>query len=132
MKLCEIKKTPEDLAKAYLHHYRDERKAHKEFGADMETVCTEPGNCSMVSIDFEMWADREAKVKAKSLTGIGCKNSAWLKRANVRAGSEDDAHTVAVIGDKIIDFTARQFDKSMPFPRIVSVAQFKSEWEKVE
>jgi hypothetical protein len=82
----------------------------------METICTEPGNCATVSEELAS-ALRAKGLEARLITGEGAKNSAWLKNAKVKAGSEDDAHTAVRVGDKVFDLTARQFDPKAPAVR---------------
>ena len=49
----------------------------------------------------------------------------------VRAMTEEDAHTVVKIENFTVDFNAKQFDKNLPCPRIISVQEFKKEWKDI-
>jgi hypothetical protein len=106
-----------------------EEHTSKWFGSGtFDEICSEPGNCAMVSSQFVDWLS-EKKIKAKTLTRLVAKNPEWARHAHVTPGSEDDAHTVVVIGDKVVDFTARQFDHSLPRVRVTSVPEFEAEWQ---
>ena len=108
----------------------DDKKAKDEWGGSFADITNEPGNCAMVSETFIKWAKQKG-LTAKFRTCANAIDPTWAKNAGVRAKSEEDAHTVAQIGDMIVDFTAKQFDKNMPCPRIITVKQFDSEWEEV-
>lgn len=124
--LIESKRDVHTLAKEFMD--TAEKNVHEWFGTGtFSEICHETGNCAMVSEQFIKWL-KENGVDAKSITVHIAKNPTWSKRAGVTSGSEDDAHTAVLVGDNVIDFTARQFDPSLPFPRIIPLAVFKSEW----
>jgi len=127
--LFEDQTSMKDLAKGSIKdagtHVRD------WFGTGTFTeICNEPGNCAMASEKFIDWL-KQKKIKAKSITGSKARDPSWLKRTHIQPGSEDDAHTVALVDGNIIDFTAKQFDSSLPFPRIVPLSTFRDEWETI-
>lgn len=132
MKLLEIKQTPAQLAAEYIKFMSQGKNSQEDFGAAFSEICHEAGNCSMVANHFDDWLN-EKDISAKIIVGVGCKNPKWLEKAGVRHGDPDeDAHTVSMIGSTIVDFTARQFDSSLPFPRIIPYSTFKSEWKEVD
>ena len=94
-----------------------------------QEICEEPGNCAMVSEQFVSWL-RDKNVNATMITVSTAKNPSWAKHAGVLPGSEDDVHTAVIVGSNVVDFTAKQFDKSMPSIRIIPLSKFKSEWEQ--
>ena len=104
----------------------DGEKGRAEWGASMSVVQDEPGSCSMVSHTFIDWL-KERDIDAKFIVGHEAENPKW-----VEAGDGVDAHTAVQIGQHVIDFTARQFDKSLPNPRIIKVSDFEKEWKKVK
>lgn len=116
------------LAKEFKKEF-DGEKGKSEWGAPMSTVQDETGSCSMVSDTFIAWL-KEKGLKAKFITGHGAQNQTWAEKS--KKYGEPDAHTAAEVQGYVIDFTARQFDKSMPNPRIIKVKDFESEWKKVE
>lgn len=124
--LIESKRDTHTLAKEFMADA--EKNVREWFGTGtFSEICHEAGNCAMVSEQFIKWL-KERDIGAKSMTVHVAKNPAWAKRAGVVSGSESDAHTAVLVGNNIIDFTARQFDPSLPFPRIIPLAVFKSEW----
>lgn len=125
MKLIEITLSPEALAARYLKHLTHDNLSKELFGTDVKTICAEPGSCSMISNDFQHWLDEQG-VKSRVVTGLKAKDLSWVVNA------EDDAHTVVLIGNTVIDFTARQFDKKFPLPRVISFSKFKSEWNEID
>lgn len=130
MKLSELFESVE--TKALASSFANEAKEHVRewFGTGtFQDICDEPGNCAMVSEKFVSWL-HDKNVGAKTLTVFVAKDKSWAKTAGVTSGSEDDAHTAVIVGDNVVDFTARQFDKAFPSIRIVPAAKFKSEWEK--
>lgn len=96
----------------------------------MQAICSDDavGNCAMVSNDLSAWLKKKG-FAAEVITGHIAKNPDWAKSAKVHAGTGEDAHTVVQVGQQIVDLTARQFDRSMPFPRIIPLSKFKSEWK---
>ncbi len=105
-----------------------EKNVRRWFGSGtFDEICSEAGNCAMVSEQFSDWL-HEKGVGAKTVTVHMAKNKAWPKRAGVTPGSEDDAHTAVVIDNTVVDLTARQFDSSLPYPRVISLDKFRSEW----
>jgi hypothetical protein len=84
-----------------------------------------------VSNHFSDWLDKK-KIKSDVMVGIHAVNPTWAFSAHVGPGSDEDAHTVVKIGDKVIDFTARQFDKSADFPKISTMTEFRREWKEVD
>lgn len=102
----------------------DSSKGVDEWGDKLSTLASEPGACSMVSHTFKNWLANKG-VKSSFIVGSGAKDPSWKH-------PDDDNHTVVKIGSYVIDFTARQFDKSLPFPRIIPVDQFKQEWSTTE
>lgn len=97
----------------------------------LDEICTDPGNCAMVSEDLAKWLKANG-VSAKVITGFDMINPEWAKRAKVRFRSEEDAHTVVAVGNQVIDLTARQFEPTAKFPRIIPLSQFKKEWTSVD
>jgi len=124
--LIESKRDPHTLAKEFMADA--EKNVREWFGTGtFSDICHEAGNCAMVSEQFIKWL-KERDIGAKSVTVHVAKNKAWAKRAGITPGSEDDAHTAVVIDNTVVDFTARQFDSSLPYPRIISLDKFRSEW----
>jgi hypothetical protein len=118
-----------ELANEFISEF-DDKQAKDEWGSSFADVTNEPGNCAMVSETFIKWAKKKGFI-ANFRTCANAVDPTWAKNAGVRAKSDEDAHTVAQIGDMIVDFTAKQFDEKMPCPRIITVKQFDSEWEEV-
>lgn len=114
-----IKSLIEDFMKEY------EEKGKSEWGDRLSTLANEQGNCSMISSTLVGWL-RNHHVNAKTVTGVGATNRDWTKNL------EEDSHTVVLIGDTTVDLTARQFARSLPFPRIVPLSQFKKEWSELD
>lgn len=118
----------QSLAQEYIDSM-DKDKVNKVFGTgDMNSICTEPGNCAMVSEHFIDWLGTKG-VAAKSITAYEAINKSWAKHARVTSGGDEDAHTAVLVNNKVIDLTARQFDPNAKFPKITSLDQFKSEWK---
>lgn len=124
---------PAAHAEAAAHDFKREfaSRASSEWGADMETICTEPGNCAMVSEDMVKWL-RSRGHEAKTITGTGARNKDWLRHAGVNPGSEDDAHTAVLMGDHVVDITARQFDPKAPPVRVYHVDEFRKQWQDTD
>lgn len=100
-----------------------------EWGAPLKELCSEAGACAMVSETLRKYlVDR--KIPARLLTGEQASNEKWAEV--VDDAGEGDAHTVVVVGNDVIDLTAKQFDSKFPVPRIYSVEQFKKEWKEVK
>lgn len=133
MKLTELfesKESVRDLAHEFIKDA--EKNVSDWFGSGtFDEICTEPGNCAMVSEQFVDWM-HEKGLNASMMSGHVATNPDWAKRAGVRAGTDADAHTVAVVDDTVVDFTARQFDPKAPFPKLTTVSQFESEWKTTE
>jgi hypothetical protein len=121
----------EALAAEYLAHMGGRERAAREFGADLATVCSEPGNCAMVSDHLASWL-AERGVAARLVTGHEAVDPAWAARAGVRPGSEEDAHTAVRVGGWVVDLTARQFDPRAPLPRVEPLAAWAAEWRRVD
>ena len=133
MKFLEILSSTVKLVAEYVNFMSDARVVDSEFGSGtFDEICSEPGNCAMVSNHFVEWL-RSKKITATTITGIHAKNPEWTKNAHVDPFSDDDTHTVVLIGgNEIVDFTARQFDKRAKFPKIETYSQFKTEWSNVD
>lgn len=101
--------------------------ASREWGAKLSVLSEEPGGCAMVTETFINWLTGNGvpKQDVKMITGHGCKDKSFKKLP-------EDSHTCAVIDGVVVDFTARQFKSSLPFPRIIPVSKFKSEWTSIE
>lgn len=110
------------------HDEMDGPAGEKEWGDSLSICASEHGNCAMVSETFIDWLD-ERGIKARFITGAKAVNRAWAKSA-ARVG-ESDGHTAVQVGQMVIDFTAKQFDKSFPIPRIYDVGTFDEEWDIV-
>lgn len=99
-----------------------------ELGDTLDVVSDEPGMCAAVSEYFIDWIKRTDKDLAqhfKMITGEGNKKG-WPIFA------DGDFHTAILVDQStVLDFTARQFDKSLPYPRIISKSRFTSEWKKI-
>lgn len=122
----------EELVDEYIELMKDPKVVREKFGTGtFNEICEEAGNCAMVSEDLVNWLDVQG-VSAKTYTAFYAKNPAWTKHAKIRPRTEEDAHTVVKVGNKIIDLTARQFDPKLLFPRIISLSQFNSEWENAD
>lgn len=96
----------------------------------LDEICTEPGNCAMVSEHLCSWL-KDRGVAAKPITGYYAVNQSWAVNAGVKPGSDEDAHTVVASGNAVIDLTARQFDDKQPFPKITTIDQFRREWREI-
>jgi len=131
MKLLEIVVNPAALAMQYIKHINHNNLSSKMFGAGFDEICHEIGNCSMVSNHFSDWLN-DKDISNRIVVGIHAKDIRWPKNAHVTPGSDEDAHTVVLIGNIIVDFTARQFDKSLPFPRVIPFSRFKTEWTSIK
>jgi hypothetical protein len=109
-----------------------ESKVHDWFGSGtFDEICTEPGNCAMVSERLSNWL-RQRDVDATTITVAYAKNESWAKNAKVRPNTEEDAHTVVLVdGTKVIDLTARQFDPKAPFPKFSTYQELMSEWKEI-
>jgi hypothetical protein len=112
----------EEFVKAY-----DSARGASEWGAPLSQLKDESGSCSMVSHTFSDWLEKEHGVKSTFIVGEVSTNNKWPKPPS----PEPDAHTVTLIGNIVVDFTAQQFDKSLPFPRIMTLGDFKKEWQLV-
>ncbi len=129
MRLVDLFETKQDLHELATEFMKDAAKNMKNwFGTGtFDALCSEAGNCAMVSEQFIDWL-HEKGIGAKSLTVYMAKNPMWAKRAGVTSGSGDDAHTAVLVGDMVVDFTVRQFDPKLPYPRIIPMHAFKDEW----
>lgn len=96
----------------------------KEWGTDLGTCSVESGTCAMVSETFNNFC-RSYGLNPKYVTGNGATNPNWVNKA------EGDAHTATFLHNQVIDFTARQFDSSLDFPRITTLEEFKAEWKDI-
>ena len=131
MKLLEITSKLSILISEYLKSMTPEL-SKAEFGEpSFKVLCEEPGNCAMISEHLAGWL-RDQHVSAKTFSGYFAKDPKWCKTAKVQAGSDEDAHTVVRVGNEVVDLTARQFDLKLPFPRIIPLSQFKSEWKETD
>jgi hypothetical protein len=130
MKLLEIVVNPAALAAQYIKHINHDNLSQHMFGASFDKICSEAGNCSMISNHFYKWLN-DRDVKSRVIVGIHAKDPSWPKNINTTPGSNEDAHTVVLIGNIIVDFTAKQFDKSLTFPRVIQFSKFKTEWDMI-
>jgi hypothetical protein len=106
----------------------DGPKGKKEWGDTLTICATEHGNCAMVSDTFIDWL-KERGIDSKFIGGEKAVNRKWAESAK-RAG-EGDGHQAVRVGSTVIDWTAKQFDKSFPIPRIYDVGTFDEEWDIV-
>ena len=123
MKLLEI--TSPDL-KQLTDEFKSEfdgPAGEKEWGDTLSVCGSEAGNCSMVSHTLVKWL-REKGVKATMIVGEDPSNKEWAK--------VDTSHTVVKVGQTVIDFTAKQFDKKFPIPRIYDLDTFDDEWNATD
>jgi hypothetical protein len=111
------------------HDEMDGPTGKREWGATLSDCADEYGNCSMVSNTFIDWLEARG-IKGSFISGANATNPKW---AAVAKGPDDpDAHTAVRVGSTVIDFTARQFDKKLPNPRITDVGDFDEEWGIVD
>jgi hypothetical protein len=98
---------------------------------DPGTSCGESayGQCERVSHSL-----RDHLGEGEPVTVHGLDRS-WLEEptAEVEPWDEDPrytagAHTALVVGDAVVDYTARQFRKSADYPLIEPVDSFRSRW----
>ena len=131
MKLTELKNPSETelkkLGDEFIKEFGGE-KGTKEWGDTLERLSKENGMCSAISSTFIDWL-KDKNISAKFISGETAINRAWNDIPKDQ--DEDDGHTAVQVGMLVIDFTARQFNKSFPFPRITEVGDFDEEWEKV-
>jgi len=106
----------------------DGEKGDEEWGAPLSELEDENGTCSMVSNTFIDWL-RGKGIHSKFISGEIATNRKWNDIP--KEYGEGDGHTAVQVGMYVVDFTARQFDKKFPNPRIIEVGDFDDEWEKV-
>jgi hypothetical protein len=116
----------QQLAAEFIELY-DTPLGKEEWGDNLSNLKHEPGNCAMIAETFLSWL-RKNGIAGKNITGVFAVNPKW--KLNLKG--EPDAHTATLMGDAVIDFNAQQFDRSLPFPRIISLAQFKKEWQEID
>jgi len=129
--LFEIAVNPVALTAQYIKHVNHDNLSQHMFGASFDKICSEAGNCSIISNHFHKWLN-DKDVKSRVVVGIHAKDPSWSKNINAAPGSYEDAHTVVLIGNTIVDFTAKQFDKSFLLPRIIPFSKFKTEWTSIK
>jgi hypothetical protein len=106
----------------------DGEKGRKEWGAPLRELEDENGTCSMVSNTFIDWLN-DRGIHSTFITGEAATNRKWNDIP--KEYGEGDGHTAVQVGMYVVDFTARQFDKSFPNPRIIEVGDFDDEWKKI-
>jgi hypothetical protein len=134
MKLNEIANgtSLKQCVKQFIEYVSDPSVSTDLFGnGDFVELCTEPGNCSMISEELYKYLVKN-HFPAKLITCYYAMKPSWPKNAGVTPDSDEDAHTAVRVNDYVVDLTAKQFDSSLPMPRIVSLTQFKSEWEECD
>jgi len=107
----------------------DGEKGKEEWGDTLEVLVAEHGNCAMISETFNSWLKAKG-IDSRLITVHGAYKKEWAESA-IKAG-EGDSHTAVVVGTTVIDFTAQQFEKSFPIPRICDIQEFEDEWNKSE
>ena len=132
MKLFEVA-TPSEadivkLAAEFKKEY-DGPAGEDEWGDTLAVCASEHGNWSMVSSTFIDWLKARG-ISSRFISGQGAINKKWAETP--RHHDEGDGHTAVRIGSTVVDFTARQFDKKFPIPRIYDVGDFDSEWKDVD
>lgn len=105
------------------------------FGANLKDLHCEGGNCAMISNEFHSWLKKQG-IKADDISGEDPTNPKWNDGDKGFYPSDDPppavaAHTATRIGSWVVDFNARQFDKKLPYPRIMTVGDFDEEWKHV-
>ena len=131
MKLVEVASPSEtDLVKL-ANEFKKEYEGplgQEEWGEKLSVCGSEYGNCSMVSSSFHKWLKKRG-ISSSLITGEFSLVDKW--GADLEKAGEEDNHTAVKVGDTVIDFTAKQFDKKFPIPRIYDVDTFKQEWGDV-
>jgi hypothetical protein len=127
---AEVKK----LAQEFKQEYEGET-GREAFGCNLKDLHADGGNCSMITYEFCKWAKKKGYT-ASDLTGEVPTNKKWNDGDKGSFPSDDPppaiaSHTVARIGQWTVDFNARQFDRSLAYPRVIDIADFDEEWEKV-
>jgi hypothetical protein len=128
LQLFEISKPDLLELLAQFKHKFNGKLGEKEWGGPLDELAYENGNCSMISSTLVEFLKSKG-VKAKFISGETAKNKKW--NLIPKDCEEGDNHTAVQVGSTIIDFTAVQFDKTFPIPRIYSASNFAAEWEKV-
>ena len=77
------------------------------------------GNCLVASESFRRWMRAEKRRKSK-LVYLAAERSRYVY------------HWIVEVGNILVDMTARQFNKHMPYPRLLTGKEVRKEWKHVK